>query len=897
MRRHFMDQGAAQALESYLKLQREATRAPLPHRHHLLVEQFRDPVGGAETAQIILHTLWGNAVNRPFTFALTAAWERRYGYPLQAFYNNDGIALLLPHEMDQVDEILEMVTSDNIEPLLRESLEGTGYFGARFRENAGRALLLSRSNFKRRMPLWLNRLRSKKLLASVMRYRDFPVLLETWRSALKDDFDLVNLKRLVEEIQDGTIAVTRVQTKQASPFAQGLIWQQTNKYVYEDDTLGGGRRSALGSDFLKELALSPHLRPHLPPELVRQFQEKRQRLAPGYAPDSPRELIDWVKERLLVPFPEWLELLQAAARDGGLGEEELLPQVAQRLVLVEFPASGTPLVAALEMIPETAEALGRSREEIGIFTLPERQQLPGALRESLDRLWQHAKGAGDAGEDEESAPARFLGRWLGYYGPMDVALLQCTLGLNDDLLRDALQTLEETGVVTVDQFTAGTAQPQVCDAVNLEALLRMLRRSRRPVFQALELAQLPLFLAQFQGIATPGSTPDDLRDRLEQLLGAPLPVGLWEEDVLPARLAPYLGAWLDGLMQSSDLLWFGCGPKRLSFAFPEDLDLFREREESDTVETVSGRPSLIPDHRGHYNLGAICSIAGVTAATATTELWREAWRGEATNDSFIAVRKGILNRFELPQGDSGHLRHPVHGRHPRRLPGSRWERAQEGPGNWFLLPGPQTETDALEKEERNKDRVRVLLERYGILFRELLMRELPSLQWSRLFRTLRIMEMSGELLSGNFFAGLPGLQFVSQEAYRMLERGLPQDAVFWLNAADPASLCGSGVEGLRAALPSRIPSTHLVYHGTDLVLISRRYGKELEFRAEADHPQLDSYFSLFRTLVGRDFNPLKRITVERINGEPAKESPYAGALRRFGFQESYSGLEYWRQYP
>ncbi|WP_224981757.1 DEAD/DEAH box helicase [Geomonas agri] len=896
MRRHFMDEGAAKALEHYLELQREATGAPLPHRHHLLLEHFRDPVGGAETEQIILHTLWGNAVNRPFTFALVAAWERRYGYPLQAFYNNDGIALLLPHEMEQLDEILDLVTPDNIEPLLRESLEGTGYFGARFRENAGRALLLTRSNFKRRMPLWLNRLRSRKLLASVLRYRDFPVLLETWRSALKDDFDLPNLKRLLEEIQDGSIEVTAVHTTQASPFAKGLIWQQTNKYVYEDDTLGGGRKSSLGSDFLKELALSPHLRPHLPLELVRQFQEKQQRLAPGYAPDSAREMIDWVKERLLVPLTEWPDLLRAIAREGGPGTEELLPQVAERLVLMELPGAAAPLVAALEMIPEIAEGLGRSREEIGITPLIAALGLPVLLQQSLDRLWQRNAAEAEAGDEDEPGAARVMGRWLGYYGPVQLTVLQQTLGLEEGLLRDALQSLEESGAVLVDQFTEGGEEPQVCDAVNLEALLRMLRRSRRPIFQALDLAQLPLFLAQFQGIVQRGGTPDDLRDRLEQLLGTPLPVGLWEEDVLPARLAPYLGAWLDSLMQSSDLLWFGCGPKRLSFAFPEDLDLFLDQDEGETAATAPEHPALIPDDRGHYNLSAICSIAGVTATTATTELWQEAWRGEVSNDSFAAVRKGILNRFELPQGDSGH-RHPLHGRHPRRLPGSRWSRAQEGVGNWFLLPRPHVEVDVLEKEERNKDRVRVLLERYGILFRELLMRELPSLQWGRLFRTLRIMEMSGELIAGNFFAGIPGLQFVSQEAYRQLERGLPQDEIFWINAADPASLCGSGLDGLREALPSRIPSTHLVYHGPRLVLISRRYGKELEFRADSDDPELENYLGLFRTLVGRDFNPLKRITVERINGEAAKDSLYAEVLRRFGFQESYTGLEYWRQYP
>ncbi|WP_026839860.1 DEAD/DEAH box helicase [Citrifermentans bremense] len=891
MQRHFMDRDAAKALESYLKRQNESTGAPLPHRRHLLIEQFRDPAAGAETEQIILHTLWGNAVNRPFTFALTAAWEKRYGFPLQAFYNNDGIALLLPHDLEQPEQILELVTPENIEPLLRESMEGTGYFGARFRENAGRALLLSRSNFKRRMPLWLNRLRSKKLLASVLRYRDFPVLLETWRSCLKDEFDLANLKRLLEEIQDGSIALTRVRTTKASPFAQGLIWQQTNKYVYEDDTLGGGRRSALGSDLLTEMALSAHLRPRLPAELVRLFEQKRQRLAAGYAPDSPRELFDWVKERLLIPFSEWPLLLEAVRRDSDFPEEELLPQIAGRLIALTLPKTEAPLVAAVEMIPELARAFALEREKLCWAPLAGDEGMAELLQESLDRLWERENSPADEGaEEEEPAAARSVARWLSYYGPVEVTRLQRTLGLSDQLLRDTLQTLEETGTVLIDEFTEKAVEPQICDAVNLEALLRMLRRSRKPAFEALDLSRLPLFLATVQGLAAAGSSADDLRDRLEQLLGAPLSAPLWEEEVLPARLAPYCGAWLDSLMQSSDLLWFGCGPKRLSFAFPEELDLFQEKEDTHP-EPGSERPSpLIPDPRGHYSLSAICSITGLAAATVTKQLWLDAWRGEIGNDSFAAVRKGILNRFELPQHDASHSRHL------RRPSGNRWSRVKEGPGNWYLLPVQEGATDALEKEERNKDRVRVLLERHGILFRELLARELPPLQWSRLFRTLRIMEMSGEVLSGSFFTGIPGVQFISPEAYRQLERGMPTDAVYWLNAADPASLCGIGLEGLPYRLPARLPSTHLVYRGPDLVLVSRRYGKELLIKAEPDDERLPEYLRFFHTLLSRDFNPLKRIQVERINGEPAASSPYAGALLAFGFQQAYSGLELWRKY-
>jgi len=890
---HFMDPGAAQALEAYLIRQRESSAAKLPHRHHLLVEQYHDPLGGAEAQQIILHTLWGNSINRPFTFALCAAWEKRYGYPLQAFYNNDGIALLLPHGLDDLDQIFSLVAPEGIESLLRGSLEATGYFGARFRENAGRALLLSRTNFKRRMPLWLNRLRSRKLLASVLRYRDFPVLLETWRASLQDDFDLANLKRLLEEIQDGEIAVTQIRTTVASPFAQGLIWLQTNKYVYADDTPDSARRSSLGQDLLKELVFAPHLRPRIPAELIRLFEAKQQRTAPGYAPDSARELIDWVKERLLIPQEEWLRLLDAMQRDSGLAKPELLSQVAERVVSLGIPGVAVPLIGAIEMLPEIARGVSRNWQDIKLTPLVDEEGSLEVLLQLVQRvaMQESARSNGDSGTDEEdAATVRLLGKWLFYYGPVEISWLQRTLGLPDDLLHDAIHALEETGVVLLDQFTEQSRRPEICDTANLEALLRMLRRSRKPAFEALDLAYLPLFLARFQGVVQPGNSADDLRERLEQLLGVPLSANVWEEEVLPARLHPYFSAWLDSLMQTSDLLWFGCGQRKLSFAFPEDLDLFLEPAGSNEDKDAPLAARLIPDPKGRYSLPAVCSSSGLPAATVATELWKLAWRSELSNDSFVSVRKGLLNRFVQ--------REPIHrhGRELRHLPGSRWNRARDSSGNWYLLPAQQGSPDVLEREERNKDRVRVLLERYGILFRELLLRELPSLQWGRLFRTLRIMEMSGELLSGNFFSGIPGLQFISHDAYRLLDQGLAKDAVYWINAADPASLCGSGLDGIREQLPARLPSTHLVYNGARLVLISRRYGRDLDIKAPPDDPQLPEYLSFFKVLLIREFNPLKRVSVERINGESAKGSAYAGALKGFGFQESYVGLELWRRY-
>jgi ATP-dependent Lhr-like helicase len=141
------------------------------------------------------------------------------------------------------------------------------------------------------------------------------------------------------------------------------------------------------------------------------------------------------------------------------------------------------------------------------------------------------------------------------------------------------------------------------------------------------------------------------------------------------------------------------------------------------------------------------------------------------------------------------------------------------------------------------------------------------------------MELSGEVLAGYFFHGIPGPQFMSHRAFRVLQKKPPDGAVFWINATDPASLCGIRLDALRGTLPKRVDSTHLVYRGNTLVLVSRRNGSSLTFRVPPDDPHLPEYFCSLRHLLTRKAQPLRRIIIETINGEKAVESPYVDALR------------------
>ena len=200
-------------------------------------------------------------------------------------------------------------------------------------------------------------------------------------------------------------------------------------------------------------------------------------------------------------------------------------------------------------------------------------------------------------------------------------------------------------------------------------------------------------------------------------------------------------------------------------------------------------------------------------------------------------------------------------------------------GNWFRLSRPELSDNPIETEECNKDRVRLLLDRYGVLFRELLERESPPFRWSNLFRTLRLMELSGELLAGCFFEGIPGPQFISRPAFHVLQRKLPDASIYWVNAIDPVSICGIRLDAVKGRLPRRVESNHLVYRGTELVLVSRRFGRDLKFHVEPDDHHLPQYLGPLHHLLRRPFRPLSRIAIQTINGEKAVRSPYVDCLR------------------
>jgi ATP-dependent Lhr-like helicase len=249
---------------------------------------------------------------------------------------------------------------------------------------------------------------------------------------------------------------------------------------------------------------------------------------------------------------------------------------------------------------------------------------------------------------------------------------------------------------------------------------------------------------------------------------------------------------------------------------------------------------LLPQKFGRYSFLDIARYSKLDSRAITKRLWDLAWQGRVTNDAFEIIRRGIMTDFAP-------FSLKREGGRPSRSAFNRWATTRPLSGNWYAVDREGIERDPIDEAELVKDRVRQLFKRYGLVFRELLANELPLFQWARVFKALRVMELSGEILSGYFFEGIPGVQFISHEAFRFLNEPLPNESVYWLNATDPASLCGIRLEGLKGLLPSRLTSTHLVYRGKALVLISRRNGRVLEFLTPPDDPYILDYLVFFKS--------------------------------------------------
>ena len=814
-----LEEGAGEALAALLVRQRRLT-GTLPGRHQWVLERVEPPAGSSDCRCSVLHTFCGGRVNRPLAMALGEALRRATGERWQCHCGDDAICLAGSRPLERGD-ILEAVTEGTLMELLRTSLEGSSYFMARFRESAGRALLLTRPSFRRRMPFWRLRADAAQLWEKASRVPDFPVVLEAWRTCLEDDFDLPALRGMLRELASGETRLAVVTVPEASPMAHDSQWAIVNEMMYRPDGAGrdaGGAMSeaARGADWVRELLGTGALEAVVPREVADEFARRRARTAPGYAPRTVAELTDVIADRWLVPEAEWRCLLDAMRRDG-LDDWDGEPVPPSASDGVWEWASSLPGVSVLE------DGAG---VRVGVL-------LSRRVAE-WRQLW-------------DGSPERLSGclaRWLSGGGAVTAAELASQWRLPPERVTAALEGLcrgGEAAALLLERLD-GQREMAFAEREALAAMLRLARRRRTlAAVRTLTPEAFQMVVARQQGLGGEGGGREALLERLRRLAGVPLRPAELETQWLPARLSPYDTAWLDSLCQQE--LWCtGTPDGRLRLLEEPDLEVLPPPPDS--------------------------------AAGADADAWSAFWAGRSRCLRFELVRRrtegkatgAVLAERAAPTAPSL----------SRRLSGLRRcaERLSvETPLDMVPVTWPASGSgDAVSELERGKERVRMLLDRYGVVFRELLEREEAGFRWREVFPALRVMELSGEVVSGCFVEGVRGLQFTAAELLPELERGEEAERVVWLSATDPASLCGLGGGLLPSAFPRRVAGSALVFVGGRLRLVGRRRGMELELVGEgAESSFRGEWLAPYISAMWRQRQPMLVVEIRTVNGRPATD--------------------------
>ncbi|MEV5414372.1 DEAD/DEAH box helicase [Thermopolyspora sp. NPDC052614] len=899
-----LDEFAVSNLLAYLTEQREAT-GYVPDDRTLLIERFHDELGDW---RVVVHSPYGARVHAPWALAIGRRLRERYGVDVQAVHSDDGIVLRVPDTLDNAPADVAVFDADEIEQIVTEELGGSALFAARFRECAGRALLLPRRNPGRRTPLWQQRQRAAHLLGVASKYGSFPVVLETMRECLQDVFDVPGLVALMRDIAARRVRVVEVETSQASPFAASLLFRYVGAFMYEGDAPLAERRAqalALDTSLLAELLGQADLRELLDPDVIA---------------ETERELA-----RLDRPLRDAEDLADLLRSHGPLLAEDVTVREGDPAWLADLEAARRAIRIRIAGIEQWAaiEDAARLRDALGV---PLPVGVPHAFLEPVpdplgDLVARHARTR----------------------GPFPAATASDRFGLGVAVVADALRRLAATGRVAAGEFRPGGRGEEWCDAGVLRLLRRRslarLRREVEPVAPEV----LAAFSPAWHGISASGRGPrgmDALVGAIEQLQGAAVPASALETLVLPARVPGYEPAMLDELTASGEVIWAGQGSLpggdgwvALYFAdtapllLPEPTEITMTPLHDQVLDVLSGGGALF-----FRDLSGRVGSLDDSALVAT--LWDLVWSGRVSGDTLAPLRAALGT-----------------GRPAHRSPAGRRRRAvlptRSGPptvaGRWWALPSPSP--DATQRAHAQAE---TLLERHGVLTRGAVTAERLPGGFAAVYQVLRAFEESGRCRRGYFVEGLGGAQFALPGAVDRMRamapgpvpgpatltdptfptpsatldhiapptpdtptdriappaqtspfapmapfsghRRDPHPRAVVLAAADPANPYGAALPWPerpedQSHKPGRKAGALVVLVDGRLVLYVERGGKSLLSFGEDDlQPAVDAL-----ALAVRD-GALGKLTVERADGTPINDSPLAAALEAAGFHPTPRGL-------
>ncbi len=841
-----LDRRAAENLVAYLREQQTATRV-VPSDETIVVERFRDEIGD-----------WRLCVLSPFGGRVHSAWGLALGQKIRAehqleadaIWSDDGIVIHLPDADEPPSADLIMVEPDELEDLVVRELSGSALFGARFRENASRSLLIPRAYPGKRTPLWQQRLKSQSLLEVARDFPRFPVILETYRECLRDVLDLPSLRQILTDLQSRKLSLVEVETPTASPFASSLLFDYVATYMYEGDTPNAERRAAalsLDRDLLRELLGQEELRELIDPEALVEVEAQLQhRTEAGRAGDR--------------------DALQQLLRNlGDLTREECAERVAE----------GYSAASMLEkLVAERRVAMVRiggeeryiAGEDAGLYRDALGVPPPPGLPETFL-------------EDHPDAMRALVRRYARTHGPFPTAQLAERYGVDP---APALRELEREGALIRGELLPGGSEREWCDSDVLRrvrrASLAHLRREVEPAARD----RFARFLPSWQNVDShraAGAGPDRLRDALVPLQGVALTPKIWEGDVLPRRLGAYSPAWLDELCTSGEVVWIGAGARgrgdgRIALYFRDDVRLAGppaansklERAEGAAQEAIRERLLAGPS----FWLDLLADL-DVPAEELHNALWDLAWSGEVTNDAFAPLRAPRLRSV------------PAHERQGRRFARRRSGAGAAVQGRWSLTA--PLFADAPGPGARLRAQAELMLERYGIVTRETVLAEGVPGGFSTLYAELGNLELLGTARRGYFVEGLGGAQFALAGAVERL-RSLPEtDGSFQVLAAtDPANPFGAALPWPKppsGRRPARAPGAHVLLRDGEPLVYVERGGRSILRLGELSDAELATAAQALADAVSA--GRLPKLGIEKLDGEAVIGSGHEEALLSAGF--------------
>jgi ATP-dependent Lhr-like helicase len=877
-----LDERAARNLLAYLREQQSATRV-LPSERTIVVERFRDEIGDW---RICVLSPYGGRVHAAWGLALSARIHERFGLESDAIWSDDGIVLHLPDlDADEAESLpsaaeLVLLEPEEVEQAVTAELGGSALFGARFRENASRALLIPRAFPGRRTPLWQQRLKAQNLLEVARRYADFPIVLETYRECLRDVLDVPGLETLLRGLHTREISLVEVETQTASPFASSLLFDYVATYMYEGDTPNAERRAAalsLDRDLLRELLGQEELRELIDPDALRRVEDDLQHRSEMTRAtgrdglhDVLRHLGDLTREEVAERVFE------------GIDADGMLRELERERRAIRLRLGGQERYVA-------ADEAGLYRDALGAMP-------PGGLPEAFLA-------------DVADPLRELVARYARTHGPFSAEELRARYGLDAGAV---LRELERTGELVRGELRPGGTERDWCDVEVLRRLRRASLAALRKEIEPADQRRLAGFLPSWQGVdrhSGAGAGVDRLREVLVSLQGLALPVETWERDVLPRRTGAYSQSWMDSLCASGELVWVGAGPLgrsgRVALYFREDAPAIGPPA---ALARAAGPAPSSAEHellrarlaQGPAFFTDLLAEIDAPAEALREALWDLVWAGEVTNDAWAPLRapRLALARAERSAEELGRTagRASV-GRSARsRFSARRRTGAQsQVQGRWSLTEAVfgSAEDGPSGASERRRALAELLLERYGIVTREQVLAEGIKGGFAMLYDTFSNLETLGVCRRGYFIEGMGGAQFALPGAVERLRATPERDRSLVVAAADPAQPYGAALPWPRREgqerRPARVAGAYVVMVADEPQLYVERGGRGLVTLAE---PAAGSSR-------GREEDPLRealqaladavragrvpKLALERIDGEPAIASSLAQALVELGF--------------